>query len=126
MEDFNEDKFLKSYRGSEKFITNAKEYYELFLSLLKDEDLLGKIKFANDYLSEAPLKAFIYYCREEKVTDLFNRKLDSYVKQGLGACFGYLYRFMYMENYEPRQCLVNDELTGIKSISRFVKVKLYG
>lgn len=118
---FNEEDFLKTYRGSEKFITEAKPYYDLFLGLLKDEVLLEKIKFANDYLGEAPLKAFIYYCRAENKTDLFNKKLESFVKQGIGACFGYLYRFIYNERYTPRQCLINDKLTGIRTVSRFEK-----
>lgn len=121
MIEFNEENFLKVYRGSEKFVTEAKQYYNLFLGLLQNEELLGQIKFANDYLKEPPLKSFIYYCRGEKKTKLFDIKMESFVKQGLGACFGYLYRFMYNEHYTPRQCLVNDGKTGIKTISRFEK-----
>lgn len=121
MIEFDEEQFLKTYRGSEKFITEARPYYDLFLELLKNEELLGHIKFANDYLKEPPLKSFIYYCRENKVTKLFDIKIEPHVKQGLGACFGYLYRFIYNEHYTPKQCLVNDEKTGIKTISRFEK-----
>ena len=121
MIEFDEEQFLKTYRGSEKFVTDAKPYYELFLKLLKDEELLGHIKFANDYLKEPPLKSFIYYCRENNVTKLFDIKLKPHVNQGLVACFGYLYRVIYNEHYTPKQCLVNDGKSGIKTISRFEK-----
>ena len=118
---FNEDEFLKTYRGSEKFIVEGEKYFKLFLELLEDDDLLEKIKFANDVLGVPPLTTFILYERDYLKKPVFSEMItESFIKQGLGACFGYLYRFIY-KGYEPVQCWFNDELTGIKTVSKFVK-----
>ena len=116
---FDERDFLKRYRGTEKFIREGEKYYRAFLDLLQDNSLLEKIKFANDVLGAPPLSTFILYHRNEKGGDLFRSEIrDSYIKQGLGACFGYLYRFCY-RGYVPEQCRFNDPWTGIKTVSRF-------
>ena len=118
---FDEEDFLKTYRGSEPFITQEREYYDLFLELLKDADLLDKIKFANDVLKVAPLETFIKYSRslDEKA---FSKKMTPVAKRGMGACFGYLYKVIYNNNYESQQSWFNDEATGIKTASYF-KIK---
>ena len=118
---FNENEFLKTYRGSEKFIVEGEKYYKLFLELLEDDDLLEKIKFANDVLGIPPLTTFIFYERDYLKKPVFNERItESFLKQGLGACFGYLYCFIY-KGYKPVQCWFNDKLTGIKTVSKFVK-----
>lgn len=119
---FDENDFLRRYRGTAKFIDTGSEYYQAFLDLLKDDDLLEKIRFANDVLGAPPLATFILYHRTVQGKKLFCEKIkESYLKQGLGACFGYLYRFIY-RGYEPVQCRFNDDLTGIQTVSRFRKV----
>jgi hypothetical protein len=118
MNQFNEKDFIEKYRGTDKFLSEGAKYYKLFLDLLKNEELLDKIKFANDVLQIPPIKTFISYQRDYLKNDIFNEKMSSAIKQGFGACFGYLYRFMY-GGYEPKQCWVNDEKTGIKTASRF-------
>lgn len=117
---FNERDFLRTYRGSEKFVTNESRYYDLFLELLQDEALLEKIKFANDVLGVPPLKTFVLYEREYLKKDIFNEEMSSVAKRGLGACFGYLYKFIY-GGYESEQSWFNDEKTGIKTASYFLK-----
>jgi hypothetical protein len=118
---FDEQDFLKTYRGSEKFTSEGKEYYDCFLTLLQDDALLEKIRFANDTLQVPPLKTFILYERSRGNT-LFNVSLKDkpYIKKGLGACFGYLYKFIY-RGYEAQQTWFNDELSGIKTASYFIK-----
>jgi hypothetical protein len=126
---FDEQDFLKKYRGSERFISEGKEYYDCFLALLQDDDLLEKIRFANDTLKVPPLKTFISYERSKGNT-LFGTSLEDkpnvtlkdkpYIKKGLGACFGYLYKFIYRD-YEAQQTWFNDELTDIKTASYFIK-----
>ncbi len=120
MIEFNEQDFLKTYRGTETFITNEIKYYKLFLELLQDDGLLGKIKFCNDVLSVPPIKTFIFYKREYRHEDIFNEKMSPIAKRGLGACFGYLYKFIY-KGYESEQSWFNDEKTGIKTASYFIK-----
>ena len=111
--------FLKTYKGTEKFVTDeGREYYLLFLDLLKDEELLSHIKFVNDVLGEAPLATFIKYEREYLKKSVFDKKMTPVQKRGLGACFGYLYKFIYC-GYESEQNWFNDEKTGIKTASCF-------
>ena len=120
MIEFNEQDFLRTYRGTESFITTERKYYKLFLELLQDDELLEKIKFANDVLCVPPIKTFIIYEREYLKKDVFSEKMSSIAKRGLGACFGYLYKFIY-KGYESEQTWFNDEKTGIKTASYFIK-----
>ena len=119
MKAFNEQDFLRTYRGTEKFVTTESKYYKLFLELLNDDDLLTKIKFANDVLKVPPIKTFILYQREYLKIDVFNEKMSPIAKRGLGACFGYLYKFIYM-GYESEPTWFNDDKTGIKTASYFI------
>ena len=117
---WNEENFLKTYKGTEKFVTDeGREYYLIFLELLKNEALLSHIKFANDVLRESPLKTFILYEREYLNKDVFAKKMTPVQKRGLGACFGYLYKFIY-GGYESEQSWFNDEKTTIKTASYFI------
>lgn len=120
MKNFDEQEFLRTYRGTEKFVTAESEYYNAFLQLLKDDVLLEKIKFCNDVLQIPPLKTFILHERDYLKKDIFNGKMTPIAKRGLGACFGYLYKFIY-GGYESEQSWFNDETTTIKTASYFVK-----
>ena len=118
---WNEEEFLKTYKGTEKFVLGeGREYYLLFLELLKNEELLSHIKFANDVLEEPPLKTFIFYERDYLKKNLFGKKMTPVQKRGIGACFGYLYKFIY-GGYESEQSWFNDDKTGIKTASYFIK-----
>ena len=119
MIEFDERDFLRTYRGTETFITSEGKYYKLFSELLKDEELLEKIKFANDVLGVPPLKSFILHEREYLKKDVFNEEMTSVAKRGLGACFGYLYKFIY-GGYESEQSWFNDEKTKIMTASHFI------
>lgn len=127
--DWNEENFLKVYKGSEKFVTIEREYYNLFLDLLKNEELLAHIRFANDVLGVPPLKTFITYERDYMKKDVFNKNMSAVAKRGLGACFGYLYKVIY-GGYDSEQCWVNDcdknnplSKTGIVTASCFKEIK---
>lgn len=117
---FDEQDFLKTYRGTEKFITEESKYYKLFLELLKDEELLKEIRFANDVLHIPPIKTFILHERDYLKKDVFNEKMTPNAKRGLGACFGYLYKNIY-KGYESEQTWFNDDKTKIKTASYFIK-----
>lgn len=119
--EWNEDDFLKKYKGTEKFVTDeGREYYLLFLELLENKELLSHIKFANDVLEEPPLKTFILHEREYLKRGVFDKKMTPVQKRGIGACFGYLYKFIY-GGYESAQSWFNDEKTTIKTASYFIK-----
>ena len=119
---FNEQEFLRVYRGTESFVTTEGKYYKPFLELLQDKELLERIKFANDVLHIPPIKTFILYEREYLKKDIFNEKMSPVAKRGLGACFGYLYKFIY-KGYESEQTWFNDKATGIKTASYFIKME---
>lgn len=116
--DWQESEFLRIYRGTETFVTNERSYYALFLELLQDEELLAHLRFANDVLQIPPLKTFVLYERDVLGKDVFRTKMSTAAKRGLGACFGYLYKFLY-GGYEAEPCWFNDALTGIKTASCF-------
>lgn len=119
--DWDEEAFLKAYRGTETFVTAERGYYSLFLELLKDRERLSHIRFANDVLQVPPLKTFILHERDVLNKDVFREKLSPTVKRGLGACFGYLYKCIY-GGYESEPSWFNDALTGIKTASYFKKI----
>lgn len=118
---WNEKKFLETYKGTTTFVNSERSYYLLFLELLKDDELLAHIRFANDVLNIPPLKTFIFFERNVMKKDVFREKLSPVAKRGLGACFGYLYKFIY-GGYESEPSWFNDALTGIKTASYFKKV----
>lgn len=117
---WNEENFLKTYKGTESFVMTEREYYSLFLDLLKDEELLARIRFANDVLGVPPLKTFVLHEREYLKKNVFDKPMSQIAKRGMGACFGYLYKFIY-GGYESEQSWFNDEKTGIKTASYFIK-----
>jgi hypothetical protein len=113
---FNQAEFNRIYKGTLPFCET--KYFDKFLELLEDEKALEHIKFANDILEIPPVKSMINLYR-----DFFSEEMTSQEKQGLGACFGYLYRFIY-EGYVAEQVWVGDkEFTGIKTASVFRKIK---
>lgn len=118
---WDKETFLRTYKGTETFVTVEGRYYSLFLELLKDEELLSHIRFANDTLNVPPLKTFILYERDILGKDVFREKMSPAAKRGLGACFGYLYKVIY-GGYESEPSWFNDEQTGIKTASYFKKV----
>ena len=118
---FIEEDFLEKYHGVGTFLTEGREYFDLFLDFIQNDELLEHIKFSNDVLGIPPVYTFIVYERDYLKKDVFNKPMSKAVKQGLGACFGYLYRFIY-KSYVPEQCWVNDKLTGIKTASKFNKI----
>lgn len=124
-DEFDEEDFCRAYRGTREFCETA--YYRQFLEFLTDEILVDKVKFANDILQIPPVKSFIGIYKDFFAKQIKKEpagKMRQQDKQGLGACFGYLYRFIY-KNYEPAQAWVGDTKqggTGIKTASYFVKV----
>ncbi len=118
---WNEEDFLKTYKGTETFVTKEHAYYALFMELLEDEDLLAHIRFANNVLGVPPLKTFVLYERDVLKKDVFRTPMTPAAKRGLGACFGYLYKFIY-GGYGSEQCWFNDAPTGIKTASCFKKI----
>ena len=115
IEKFSENDFREKYRSiKESFF--AGKYYKKFLELLNDDATLSHIKWANDTLDFPPIKSMILNYR-----DFFNERMSDDDKKSLGACFGYLYRFVY-GGYESDKSGAGEKITGIVKSARFKKV----
>lgn len=115
MDLFNIEDFLNIYKGKRKFV-NESEYFAIFLdSLNNDKKLFEHIRFCNDILSIPPIYAFVKYHQNR-----FNRVMSVAEKQGLGACFGYLFQNIWGYNLNILKW-VGEETTGIKNASYFIK-----
>ena len=112
---FNNDDFLSVYKGKKKFVDES-EYFTFFLnSLQKDVKLFEHIRFCNDTLSIPPIYVFVKYHKK-----VFVREMTVSEKQGLGACFGYLFQNIW--GYKlSRLTWVGERTTGIKNASYFIK-----
>lgn len=130
-EKFNVEKFNLKFKGTRAFTENDiistpehPNYFQEFLDLLDNEEALGNIRFANDYLEIPPVKSFINFRRE-----LFQHEMDRNDKQCLGACFAYLFKDIY--GYENSHSVwVGDVITdkdpkrtGIKTATVYTKNK---
>lgn len=111
---FNQEAFLKKYKGKRTFVNESK-YYSLFLESLENKDLYDKIVFCNDVLQLPPIYVFVKYYK-----DTFTEKMTDNEKRGLGACFGYY--FQTMRGYrDAKSVWVGEMTTGIKNASYFIK-----
>lgn len=115
MVNFDRAEFIKMYKVKEDFLES--KYFLAFTRMLEDEELLRNIRFANDYLEIAPVECWFQIDKK-----LFNEKItDNKLKQYIGACFGYLYRFVY-GNYEVVRCNVRKNVSGISKSAYFEKI----
>lgn len=110
---FDTEAFNNKYKGTRKF-SETSQYYTLFIRSLSDEKLYEHIIFCNDILKIPPVYVFVKYYNIGALTDA--------EKRGLGACFGYLFRFS--ENFSYKTAVpvwVGDTKTGIKNASYFCR-----
>ena len=113
---FDTINFNKTYKGSRKFSEDS-PYFPIFIeSLEKNKELFERIKFCNDVLQIPPIYTFVKYHK-----DVFYKQMAVNEKRGLGACFGYLYQFIYNEGYKAQTTWVGHKETGIKNASYFKK-----
>ena len=115
---FNIDDFLSVYKGKKKFVEES-EYFTVFInSLREDKTLFDHIRFCNDTLSIPPIYVFVKYHKK-----IFDRKMTVGEKQGLGACFGYLFQNAWGYKLSVLSW-VGEKTTGIKNASYFIKKNL--
>ena len=111
---FDTDDFLRTYKGKRAFVEGS-PYFETFLKSLEDLELYDKIRFCNDVLQIPPIYTFVKYYK-----DVFTTELSTAEKQGLGACFGYLFqkKWGYAKSVPV---WAGDRRTNIKNASYFLK-----
>lgn len=111
--------FVSVYRGTVHFCDTP--YFEAFYNSLDDEQLLKHIIFNNDVLEIPPILTFVKF-RQSVGDELFLRPMSKTDKRCLGACFGYLFKFIF--GYEcPVSAWVGERKTEIKNASYFIKEK---
>ncbi|MBO4472413.1 MAG: hypothetical protein J5765_01255 [Clostridia bacterium] len=111
---FDTDDFLRTYKGKRSFVEGS-PYFETFLKSLEDLELYDKIRFCNDVLQIPPVYTFVKYYK-----DVFTTELSTVEKQGLGACFGYLFQKIW--GYAKSVPVwAGDRRTNIKNASYFLK-----
>ena len=111
---FDTDDYLRTYKGKRSFVEGS-PYFETFLKSLENLDLYDKIRFCNDVLQIPPIYTFVKYYK-----DVFTTELSTTEKQGLGACFAYLFQKMW--GYQkPIAVWVGEKKTNIKNASYYLK-----
>lgn len=113
--------FISKYKGTTNFCDT--EYFKAFYDSLDDEELYSHIVFNNDVLQIPPILTFVKY-RQSLGDGLFNKPMSKTDKRCLGACFGYLFKYVLKYNKDPIPVWVGEKITDIKNASYFVKNSL--
>jgi len=114
---FDINDFILTYKGTTNFCDTL--YFKTFYESLDDENLYAHIIFNNDVLQIPPILTFVKY-RQNIGDELFSKKIEKTDKRCLGACFGYLFRFI-LKYKNPVSVWVGEKKTDIKNASYFVK-----
>ncbi len=117
LKSFSIEEFNKTYKGTKKFCQES-EYFDVFLKFYNGElnKYLDNIIFCNDVLQIPPIYTFVKIYKEN-----FKKCLNAYEKKSLGACFGYM--FKYILGYKKSiSKWVGDEITNIKNASYFIEL----
>lgn len=109
--------FISVYKGTTKFCDT--EYFRAFYDSIDDKELYSHIIFNNDVLKLPPILTFVMY-RQSIGDELFNKRMEKTDKRCLGACFGYLFKYVLGYN-RPVSVWVGEDKTDIKNASYFVK-----
>ena len=112
--------FTSVYKGTANFCTS--QYFETFLDSIDDLELYSHIKFNNDVMQIPPIVTFVKY-RQSKGDELFNKPMSKTDKRCLGACFGYLFRFI-LKYKQPVSTWVGEKTTDIKNASYFIEQQI--
>lgn len=114
---FNVSDFTSVYKGTSNFCDTA--YFKAFYDSLDDKELYLHIVFNNDVLQIPPILTFVKY-RQSTGDELFGKPLSKTDKRCLGACFGYLFKFI-LGYSRPVSVWVGERNSDIKNASYFVK-----
>ncbi len=117
-EKFIIEKFINKYKGTTNFLDT--EYFSAFYNSLDDEKLYSHVIFNNDVLQIPPILTFVKY-RQSIGDELFCKPMSKNDKRCLGACFGYLFKFVLGYDPHPKSVWVGERTTDIKNASYFVK-----
>ena len=112
------ENFVFEYKGTRNFCDT--KYFKAFYDSLDNKELYSHIVFNNDVLQIPPILTFVKY-RQSIGDELFHKPMSKTDKRCLGACFGYLFKYVLKYNKHPVSVWVGEKLTDIKNASYFVK-----
>ncbi len=119
---FDIEDFTTKYKGTANFCST--DYFKTFYNSLDNETLFSHIEFNNDVLQIPPILTFVKY-RQSIDDALFKLPMSKTDKRCLGACFGYLFKYIlapkYSCKYYPVSVWVGEKQTDIKNASYFIK-----
>jgi hypothetical protein len=83
---------FKEFQQGEEY----RKYWNKCMEALSDRDLLVNIIFCNDVFEMPPVKTFLTYYRDSFILLTGNEKavLDIFVKRGIGAFWGMVFKFV--------------------------------
>ena len=92
------DDFTEKYSHFKEFQHNPmyQPYWNKCIESIKDSDFLKCVIFCNDVFSIPPVKTFLTYYRDDfiQLTGDKSAKLDTFVKRGIGAFWGMVFKFV--------------------------------
>jgi hypothetical protein len=92
------DRFAETYTHFKEFQQNEEHrpYWDKCMEAIADRDLLVNIIFCNDIFEIPPVKTFLTYYRDDFIllTGSKNAQLDMFVKRGIGAFWGMVFKFV--------------------------------
>jgi len=92
------DGFAVTYYNFKDFQQGAEyqPYWDMCIKCINDKDLLMNIIFCNDVFAIPPIKTFLVVYRDDfvRITNDERARLDTFVKRGIGAFWGMVFKFV--------------------------------
>jgi hypothetical protein len=100
-----ENEFSHAYKPFSKF-KNSGELWNKCVEVIKDEDLMNKIIFANDILSVPPVEVF------DRINSTISINSD-FEKKALGSFWGFVFKFVFgYKNQRSKSITTNNIRTA--------------
>jgi hypothetical protein len=109
--------FTKYYKAFSSFIKEPGIIRDKCFEAIGDPELLSHFIFANDYLKVPPAVSFVAYYGED--IPPFIKGQDDYLKKGLGAFWGYVFRYILLYDNAESTWVVPMNNKNIKTASIF-------
>jgi len=112
-----EANFTRYYKAFSGFLKTPGTIRDRCFDAIADPALLSHLIFANDYLKIPPVVSFVAYYGDE--IPEFVKGQDDYLKKGLGAFWGYVFRYILEYENAESVWVVPMNSKNIKTASIF-------
>jgi len=94
-------------------------YWDKCLDSLADRDFLICVIFCNDVFAIPPVKTFLTYFRDDfiRLTGDERARLDTFVKRGIGAFWGMVFKFVFGYTKQKSVSVSMNEYFMVKAAS---------